>query len=114
LFVFIQVQSGEDKSPIMDKAMREITDIRHFYFSLPDSMNRVMWFYSLFFRPPIVVIRVPERQQGQQYADVTAAVRGLADEFGLRVIVDGSPNSIPPELQATVKQLSTLCQWIEK
>jgi hypothetical protein len=88
----------------MDKAMREITDIRMFNFSLLGSMKRVLWFYTLFLRPPILVIRVPERQQGQQYADVTAAVRGLADEFGLRVIVDGSPNSIPPELQATKRQ----------
>jgi hypothetical protein len=84
--------------------MREITNIRIFNFSLPGSMNRVLWFYTLFLRPPIVVIRVPEREQGEQYAQVTAAVRGLADEFGLRVIVDGSPNSIPPGLQATERQ----------
>ena len=31
-----------------------------------------------------------ERQIGQQYADVTAAVRALLDDFGLRCIVDGS------------------------
>jgi hypothetical protein len=88
----------------MDKVMREITDIRYFNLSLPYSMNRKLWFYSLFFRPPIVMIRVPEREQGEQYAQVTAAVRGLADEFSLYVIVDGSPNSIPPELQATERQ----------
>jgi hypothetical protein len=51
-----------------------------------------------------VVIRVPERQIGQQYADVTSAVRSLADDYGLRVIVDGSPNSIPPELLTTNRE----------
>ncbi len=51
-----------------------------------------------------MVIRVPERQIGQNYADVTAAVRALADDFGLRVIVDGSPNSLPPELLTTKRQ----------
>ena len=54
---------------------------------------------------PIVVIRVPERQIGQQYADVTSAVRALVDDYGLRVIVDGSPNSIPPELLSTVREM---------
>jgi len=51
-----------------------------------------------------VVIRVPERLSGQQYADVPSAVRALADDFGLRVVVDGSPNSIPPELIATKRE----------
>ena len=65
-----------------------------------------MWFYSFFGRFPIVVIRVPERQREEPYADITAAVRGLADDFGLRFIVDGSPNSIPPEIKATERQLN--------
>jgi hypothetical protein len=51
-----------------------------------------------------VVIRVPERQTGEPYAQVTSAVRDLADLYGLRVVVDGSPNSIPPELLATKRE----------
>jgi len=51
-----------------------------------------------------VVIRVPERQIGEPYAQVTSAVRDLADLYGLRVVVDGSPNSIPPELLATNRE----------
>ena len=51
-----------------------------------------------------MVIKVPERQIGQNYADVTSAVRDLADLYGLRVVVDGSPNSIPPELLATKRE----------
>ncbi len=51
-----------------------------------------------------MVIRVPERQFGQNYADVTAAVRELTDVYGLRVVVDGSPNSLPPELLATIRE----------
>ncbi|RYY69832.1 hypothetical protein EON63_23255 [archaeon] len=52
----------------------------------------------------IVVLRVFEPQEGQQYADVTAAVRALANDYGLRVVVDGSPNSLPPELLTTNRQ----------
>ena len=51
-----------------------------------------------------MVIRVPERQIGEPYAQVTSAVRDLADDYGLRVVVDGSPNSLPPELLATKRE----------
>jgi hypothetical protein len=50
------------------------------------------------------VIRVPERLSGQNYADVPAAVRDLADLYGLRVVVVGPPNSLPPELFATKRE----------
>jgi hypothetical protein len=36
---------------------------------------------------------------------VTSAVRDLADLYGLRVVVDGLPNSIPPELLATKREI---------
>ncbi len=51
-----------------------------------------------------MVIKVPECQIGQNYADVTAAVRDLADLHGLRVVVDGPPNSLPPTLLATKRE----------
>ena len=51
-----------------------------------------------------MVIKVPERQIGEPYADLTSAVRDLADIYGLRVVVDGSPNAIPPELLATKRE----------
>ena len=76
-------------------------------YDLSKNAHRVLWWYSiLFFKlpPPIVVISVPERQSGHQYADVTSAVRSLVDDYGLSVLVDGSPNSIPPELLATNRE----------
>ena len=74
---------------------------------MPINAHRVLWWYSIFFfklPPPIVLISLSERQSGYQYADVTSAVRSLVDDYRLRVIVDGSPNSIPPELLATNRQ----------
>ena len=65
----------------------------------------MLFFYGFFFKiPPVIVIRVPERLQNHQYADVPSAVRGLADDYGVRVIVDGSPNSLPPELLTTNRE----------
>ena len=55
-----------------------------------------------------MVISVPERQQGEPFASITAAVKGLTDDFGLKVIVDRSSNSIAPELNTTGRQV-TVC-----
>ena len=102
---FLQTKSGADKDLIVDQALRALTGIHFDFFKPVGSARRLLFFYSfLFKRPPIVVIRVPERQIGQPYAQVTAAVRDLADDYGLTVVVDGLPNSIPPELIATKRE----------
>jgi hypothetical protein len=38
---------------------------------------------------------------GQEYASLTGAVRTLVDDYKLRVIVDGSPNSLDESLLNT-------------
>ena len=68
----------------------------------------------MFKLPPTIVIRVPERQIGEPYAQVTSSVRALADDFGLRVIVDGSPNSIPPELLTTTRQTVMVVELLSR
>lgn len=94
--------------------MQEITNIRLRWFNLSANTKRVLWFYSFFGRTPVVVVRVSERQREKPYAQVTAAVRSLADDFGLRVIVDGSPNSIPPETKATERQFNVHVMPMER
>lgn len=85
--------------------LTRITGIELTFVKMTKEARRVLFFYSLFFeRPPIVVIRVPERQAGKEYADVTAAVRTLADDYELRVVVDGSLNALPQELLATYRE----------
>ena len=102
----LKTKSGADKDLIVDQALRALTGIQFDYFKPVGSARRLIFFYSLLFggRSPIVVIRVPERLSGQNYADVPAAVRDLTDLYGLRVVVDGSPNSLPPTLIATKRE----------
>jgi hypothetical protein len=101
----LQTKSGADKDLIIDQALRALTGIQIDFFKPVGSARRLLFFYSfLFKRPPIVVIRVPERLSDQKFADIPAAVRDLADLYGLRVVVDGSPNSFPPELLATKRE----------
>jgi hypothetical protein len=63
------------------------------------------WFDIFRWRKPIVVVQVPERLANQPYADVVATVRSLVDTFEIDVIVDGSPNSLPPELMTTNREV---------
>ena len=90
----------------MDGVLRDVTGIRFSFLDLHSNARRVITFHRLFFRnPPIVVISVPERGPRENYADVTAAVRGLTDKFNLKVLVDGSPDSIPPNILTTERQV---------
>jgi hypothetical protein len=61
------------------------------------------------------VIAVSERTVGRIYADVTAAARTLSDkEFDLRIIIDGSPNSIAPELKNTTRECVIQIERMER
>jgi hypothetical protein len=89
----------------VNTVLREVTGIRIPLFDLSANTRRVVFFYRLFFwSTPIAVISVPERNTDDKYADISAAVRKLADDFGFRVIVDGSPNSIPPIALSTKRE----------
>jgi hypothetical protein len=50
---------------------------------------------------PVVVIHVAERFVGKETVDLTNAVRHLAEEYQIRVIVKGEPNSIDASLLRT-------------
>jgi hypothetical protein len=49
-------------------------------------------------------MKVPERAEYDKYADVTGATRQLAEDYGLRVVVEGPHNSLPPKLLATMRE----------
>ena len=102
-----QTQSGADKDDITASVHKLITGTYSLAFiDLSKSTRRVLFWYNLISKKaPIVVIRVPERVGNANYADTPSAVRCLADEFGLRVVVDGSPNSLPPELLRTNREI---------
>eukprot|EP01036_Dinobryon_divergens_P026360 gene26360-34997_t len=113
--VKISTKSGASKSFIVDQALSALTGIESKCFPPVGTACRLLFFYSfLFKRPPIMVIRVHERQSGQNYADLPAAVRELADDYGLRVIVDGPPNSFPPELLATKREMEIAVELMSK
>jgi hypothetical protein len=66
----------------------------------------IFWYRLFTFgRSPIIVINATERKVGQEYAGLTGAVRTLVDKYKLRVVVDGSPNSLDETLLRTKIEL---------
>jgi hypothetical protein len=106
----------EDNDSIVKKVHQELTNIRSNIWNLNANAKRVIFFYKCIFRySPTVVIAVSERTVGRIYADVTAAARTLSDkEFDLRIIIDGSPNSIAPELKNTTRECVIQIERMER
>ena len=78
-----------------------------FDYVLPfESAKGVVFWHRLFTlgRSPIVVISAAERKVGQEYACLATAVRVLVENYKLRVIVKGSPNSLHESLLQTKRQ----------
>eukprot|EP00128_Syssomonas_multiformis_P018869 Colp12_sorted_trinity150504_noHs@1103 len=74
------------------------------FFSEEDNARRVLWWYNLVAsKPPLIVLYAPERGKlPTDGSDIVAVVRTLSEDWGLRVLVDSSPNSLPGELLARI------------
>jgi hypothetical protein len=60
------------------------------------SARRVLWWHRFFFRQPAtVVLRATERKPTQQFADLDSSARALTHDYGARVLIDASNNSLP-------------------
>jgi hypothetical protein len=101
--VNVTVAPGTLRDVIVMKALSEITNSRVGFVDPRPSVRRVLWWYGWFLPRPIVVLRAGERMDSQMYADIPGAARELAG-YGLRVLIDGSTNSLPSEVLATKRQ----------
>jgi hypothetical protein len=102
----VDIGAGESKETITDKSLRAITNM-HLTFTSPISnARRVLFCYRCipFLPKPLLVLHASERSKDEPYAKLTAAVRELTENFGVQVLVDGSENSLEPELFATTRE----------
>jgi hypothetical protein len=102
----VKAQPQHSEDIIIKNTLQRLTRIPFDFVPPFDSAIRVIFWHRLFTlgRSPIVVINAAERKVGQDYAGLTGAVRTLVDDFKLRVIVDGSPNSLDETLLRTTRQ----------
>jgi hypothetical protein len=103
--VRIDIPAGARHETIVQRSLMEVTNIRLPFLNIYPSAKRVLFWYGLFSRaPPIVILRVAERMDLDKYAQVPSAARELA-HLGLRVLIDGSTNSLPIETLNTKREV---------
>jgi hypothetical protein len=101
--VDVPIAPGTLLDVIVMRALSSIANSRVGFVDPLPSALRVLWWYGWFLPRPIVVLRVGERMDGEAYAQIPGAARVLAG-YGLRVLIDGSTNSLPSELSTTLRQ----------
>ena len=99
------VSPGEKLKDIVSSVQKSVALCGDFKFIDPQrNANRVLFWWKLFGARPTVILSIKELEQGQMPAEITGAVRTLA-ELGLRVVVDSSPNSFAPGVLTTLRQV---------
>ena len=103
--ISLRVAAGTSEKEIMADAFRAITRSSTNFLDHSSGARRVLWWHHLFFhQPATVVLRAAERKHTQQYADLDSSARALTHDFGARVIIDASSNSLPDAATATKRE----------
>jgi hypothetical protein len=103
----VEAQAGDThQDTIIKTTLMKLTRIE-LDFILPFACARRVIFWHRIFtfgRSPVVVINAMERQAGQEYASLARAVRTLVEKYKLRVVVNGSLNSLDDSLFRTKRE----------
>lgn len=115
--VSVKVPPGTLEKDIVTSVLAEITRVNVFarYVNMDRSARRVLWFYKLsMLPPPIAVLCASERTENKQFAEITGAVRTLAGDYGLRVVIDSSDNSLPSDALSSIRQRTLVMSEMPK
>ena len=101
--VEVNVTAGDSADVIVVKSLKAIANLQYDSFISPHySGRRVLLYYGwMFWSRPILVLNAKERELNEPHAKISDAARTLAYDYKLRVIVDGSDNTLPDSLFAT-------------
>jgi hypothetical protein len=104
--ITVRVPAKQDEETIVKNTLKLLTNSPFKFMDPLKIAPRVISWYRLFTfgQSPIVLLVASERTFGQEYADLTGAVRNLVETYNLRVIVDGSPNSLDESLLGSKRQ----------
>jgi hypothetical protein len=103
--VHVNVSPGKSTEEIEHAVYSAIARMDVRSFNPHFSASRVLWWYRFMFfgARPILILHTDERTSGDPYAMLTGAVRHFADAL-ITVIIDASPNSLPPSLLTTTRE----------
>ena len=104
--VSVRVVAGTSDKEIMAEAFKAITRSNNSFLDLSASARRVLWWHHFLFRQPAtLVLRAAEREPTQQHAGLASSARALTHDFGARVLIDASSNSLPDAATATKREV---------
>ena len=99
--VAVGVAAGTSEEKILKDAFKAIMRSNIIIQDNSDSARRVLWWHQFIFRQPVtVVLQASERKSTQQFADLDSSARLLTHNYGARVLIDTSNNSLPYEASA--------------
>jgi len=104
--ITVKVTAGQGEMSIVKRTLGLLTNPPFKFMDPLETAPRVIFWHRFFTlgRSPVVVLETSERRLGEEYACLTGAVRTLVEDYKLRVIVDGSPNSLDESLLRTTRQ----------
>ena len=103
--VSVRVAAGASEKEILTDAFKAVTRSNLSFLDHNAGARRVLWWHHFLFRvPATVILRAAERKSSQQHADLDSAARSLTHDFGARVLIDASNNSIPEAATATKRE----------
>jgi hypothetical protein len=103
--VSVRVAAGANEKKILADAFKAITCSNISFLDHSAGARRVLWWHHFFFRQPAtVVLRAAEREPTQQFADLGSSARALTHDYGARVLIDASNNSLPDAAFATKRE----------
>ena len=103
--VSVRVAAGASEKEILADAFKAITRSNISFLDHSGGAWRVLWWHHFFFRQPAtVVLRAAERSPDEPFAALHGAARALTHDFGARVLIDASNNSLPDAATATKRE----------
>jgi hypothetical protein len=104
--ITVKVPAKQDEDTIVKNTLKLLTEPPFKFMDPLKTAPRVIFWHRFFTlgRSPVVVLTVSERELGQEYDGLIGAVRTLVEDYKLRVVVDGSPNSLDETLLRTKRQ----------
>ena len=103
--VRVRAVAGSSEEKLVTNALAALTRSNLAFVNPGPAAARVLWWHAFFFRmPPTIVLQAGERLPGEGYAAISGSCRALV-EFGFRVIVDASHNSLSDSATATKREL---------
>ena len=103
--VAVRVPAGTAEKDILADVFTAVTRFYIRALDLSGSARRVLWWHHLLFRTPAtVILQAAERKPSESFAALDSAARALSYDYGARVIIDASNNSLPGAALTTLRE----------